>query len=153
MTGLSRDGGYFDNNQWDGVLPRNARGVLHTVASRGLIHEGMQAIQDGTSNTLMVGEYMSKTTTRRGTFWAYSYTCYALGSCGPEARLYIPDYDLCGSIPGNDGSNACKRAFASFHPAGMNFAFADASVRFLATSTMDIVNVLQPMATMCGGEK
>ena len=37
-------------------------------------------ITDGTSNTLAFGEASSKTSTNRGTFWAYTYTSYSLSS-------------------------------------------------------------------------
>ena len=152
VTGIGRYAEYFDNNQWGTNLKSNHRGVLHSVGTNGLLHESMASITDGTSNTLMIGEYMTRTTTRRGTFWAYSYTCYSLGSIGSEARMYIPDYDLCSSIPGDDGSNACKRAFGSFHPGGINYAMADASVRLINTGSIDLLNVMMPMGTMAGGE-
>jgi prepilin-type N-terminal cleavage/methylation domain-containing protein/prepilin-type processing-associated H-X9-DG protein len=151
VAGIGRADGYFDCNQWSGILNENERGLLHTVGTANLINETMASVLDGTSNTLAVGEYMSTTTTNRGTFWAYSYTCYSLGSIQYESRLYVPDYNLCASLPGTPaGSNPCKRAIASFHPGGMNFAMVDGSTRFVAT-TVDL-NILAAAATIARGE-
>ena len=41
------------------------------------------SISDGTSNTLMVGEYTTVTHRTRTTFWAYSYTSYNQSSAVP----------------------------------------------------------------------
>lgn len=153
VTGIGRNDGYFDCNQWQTQgLNEKEKGILHTVGSAGLTYENMGSVLDGTSNTLAVGEYMTTTTTNRGTFWAYPYTCYSLGSIQYESRLYIPDYNLCAALPGVPaGSNPCKRAFASFHPGGMNFVLVDGSTRFVS-STVDLVNVLGAAATIMQGE-
>jgi prepilin-type N-terminal cleavage/methylation domain-containing protein/prepilin-type processing-associated H-X9-DG protein len=155
VTGIGRNDGYFDCSQWATATPALAereKGILHTVGSRGLTYENMGSVLDGTSNTLAVGEYMTTTTTNRGTFWAHGYTCYALGSIQYESRHYIPDFNLCGSLPGTPtGNNPCKRAFASFHPGGMNFVLVDGSTRFVSTS-VDLVNVLGAAATIMGQE-
>ena len=37
-------------------------------------------IIDGTSNTLLIGEYTTKSNFRRTSFWAYSYTSYCLST-------------------------------------------------------------------------
>ncbi len=150
VTGIGDNAGYFDCHQWSGRIPEKYKGVLHTVGSAGLKNENMASILDGTANTFLVGEYQTKTHTRRGTFWAYSYTSYVLSSIGLESRLYLPDYDLCVSIPGTDGSNACKRAFASMHPAGINFVMGDAAVRIIPISTD--TQVMAAMATIMGEE-
>jgi prepilin-type processing-associated H-X9-DG protein len=122
------------------------------VGSAGLTYENMGSVLDGTSNTLAVGEYMTTTTTNRGTFWAYAYASYALSSIQYESRLYLPDFNLCGNLPGVPvGNNPCKRAFASFHPGGMNFVLVDGSTRFVA-STVDLVNILGAAATIQGQE-
>jgi prepilin-type processing-associated H-X9-DG protein len=151
ITGIADRGGYFDNNQWQGPpLPATYRGLLHSVGTGNMTYESMASVIDGTSNTLAVGEYITTTHTSRGTFWGYSYTCYSLGSIGLESRLYLPDYDLCRSIPGVDGENACKRGLGSLHPGGINFTLADGSVRLIPT-TAD-VQVLAALATIQRGE-
>lgn len=151
VTGIGRGDGYFDSNGW-GPMKEREKGILHTVGSSGLTYETMGSVLDGTSNTLAVGEYMTTTQTNRGTFWAYSYTSYALSSIQYESRLYLPDFNYCGSLPGvPTGNNPCKRAFASFHPGGLNFVLVDGSTRFVA-STVDLVNVLGAAATIAGQE-
>jgi len=153
VTGIGRNDGYFDCNQWQPRgLSEKEKGILHTVGSAGLTYENMGSVLDGTSNTLAVGEYMTTTTTNRGTFWAYSYTSYALSSIQYESRLYIPDFNQCGALPGvPTGNNPCKRAFASFHPGGMNFVLVDGSTRFVSRD-VDLRNVLGAAATIMGQE-
>lgn len=133
-------------------MQEKEKGILHTVGSANLTYENMGSVLDGTSNTLAVGEYMTTTTTNRGTFWAYPYTCYSLSSIQYESRHYIPDFNLCGSLPGTPtGNNPCKRAFASFHPGVINFVLVDASTRSISPN-VDLVNILGPAATIMGGE-
>ena len=98
----------------------------------------------------MVGEYTSKTTTNRATFWAYTYASYNQSSVGAESRLFGMDYNKCAATPGLYGDQMCKRAFNSEHSGGGNFAIGDGSVRFITTSVA--INLLQNMATMAGGE-
>lgn len=150
VTGIGRNAGYFDANQWSGKIPENEKGLLHTVGTHNLQPENMASVLDGTANTLAIGEYMTMTATNRGTFWGYSYTSYVLSSIGPESRLYLPDYNACAAIAGTDGSNACKRAFASFHPGGINFALADGTVRLIPTTTD--MTVLAALATIANSE-
>ena len=154
VTGIGRADGYFDCHQWSVTLSENEKGLLHTVgapAAAALYHENMAAVLDGTANTLAVGEYHTTTTTNRGTFWAYSYTSYSLGSIQYESRLFIPDYNLCAAMPGTPaGSNPCKRAFGSLHPSGMNFVMVDGATRFVA-DTVDL-NILTAAATIARKE-
>jgi prepilin-type processing-associated H-X9-DG protein len=142
VTGIGRNDGYFDCHQWSGIMAEREKGILHTVGSAGLSYENMGSVLDGTSNTLAVGEYMTRTTSNRGTFWAYAYTSYSLSSIQYESRLYMTDYNLCGQpqMGGTPpGHNPCKRAFASFHPGGINFALVDGSTRFISSS-VDLIN-------------
>jgi prepilin-type N-terminal cleavage/methylation domain-containing protein/prepilin-type processing-associated H-X9-DG protein len=119
--------------------------------------ENFAAATDGLSNTLMIGEYTSHTTTRRATFWAYTYASYNQSSIGAESRLFGKHYGAnstdrtgCWGIPGLYGDQACKRAINSGHLNGANFTMGDGSVRFISY-TADI-NLLQNMATMSAGE-
>ena len=112
---------------------------------------------DGLSNTLMIGEYTTRTSTRRGTFWAVTYASYNQSSVGAEARLYGKHYGAsstdrtgCWGTPGLYGDQSCKRAFNAEHPSGGNWALGDASVRFI-NYNVDIT-LLQNMGTMAGGE-
>ena len=112
---------------------------------------------DGLSNTLMVGEYTSTTTTSRATFWAYTYASYNQSSVGAESRLFGKSYGAsstdtngCWGTPGLYGDQMCKRAFNSGHTNGANFVLGDGSVKYISYNVA--LNLLQNMATMAGGE-
>jgi prepilin-type N-terminal cleavage/methylation domain-containing protein/prepilin-type processing-associated H-X9-DG protein len=128
------------------------RGPLHASGVAGARAERIASITDGTSNTLMVGEYATKTHWSRRTYWAYAYTSYN-ESCVTfaQSRTLIPDFDLCNNTPPG-GSNQCKRAWGSFHAGGMiNFALCDGSVRGISPN-VDMNFVLPSLATIAGGE-
>jgi prepilin-type N-terminal cleavage/methylation domain-containing protein len=111
-------------------------------------------ILDGTSNTLMIGEYATKTQPGRRTFWAYAYTSYSMSSVTiAQSRTLIPDFQLCSvTPPTTNGNNQCKRAWGSFHSAGMlNFAMGDGSVRGISPN-IDMNTVLPALGTIAGGE-
>jgi prepilin-type N-terminal cleavage/methylation domain-containing protein/prepilin-type processing-associated H-X9-DG protein len=134
------------------------RGVMHAVnISVGAGFERMGTISDGTSNTLMVGEYVTKTNPGRRTFWGYAYTSYSM-SCVTfnQPRTLLADYDLCTwSPPGSQASpdtNQCKRGWGSVHGSGsINFVFCDGSVRSISRA-IDMSNVMPALATIAGGE-
>lgn len=151
-------GEYIYRRQWDSsdILDARAlpslKGILHwTGRINGVANqykpETFATITDGTSNTLMVGEYTTKTSPRRTTFWAYSYTSFALSCATPESRTLIPDYDKCVS---QGDSNPCKRAFAGFHTGIVQFVKADGSVNPVSTS-LDM-KVYMALSTIAGGE-
>jgi prepilin-type N-terminal cleavage/methylation domain-containing protein/prepilin-type processing-associated H-X9-DG protein len=140
------------NPAWKGVLHVVIQTTNATVAARcptGTT-ERMTSIIDGTSNTLLVGEYTNIDVPRRATFWAYGYTSYNQSSVTSESRILGNSYNRCWNSPGNGGDNPCKRGFGSNHANGLNFLMADGSVRFISYS-VDI-NRLAAMATMAGGE-
>ncbi len=134
-------------------MSRRDKGVLHwTGRVNGVANqyrpETFSTIVDGTSNTLMVGEYTTMTEPRRTTFWAFAYTSFALSVMTPESRTLIPDYTKCAS---QGDSNPCKRAFGSFHASGgIQFLKCDGSVNLL-TPTIDMT-VYRGMSTIAGGE-
>jgi prepilin-type processing-associated H-X9-DG protein len=129
------------------------RGAIHaTNPTVGSGPERVANIIDGTSNTLMFGEYATKTMLSRRTYWAYAYTSYN-ESCVTfaQSRTLINDFNLCkATAPGGD--NQCKRAWGSFHTNGiLNFALCDGSVRSINTS-VNMTFVLPSLATICGNE-
>ena len=155
----------FEPGLWpNGVMDRSYRSLLHatsasyngvpasTVAGIAVLGgaERFSGATDGLSNTLMVGEYTTHTTTNRGTFWAYTYASYNQSSIGVESRLFGKDYATCAAAPGLYGDQMCKRAFNSSHTNGANFVLGDGSVRFISYSVA--TNLLENMATMAGGE-
>ncbi|MEZ5941262.1 MAG: DUF1559 domain-containing protein [Planctomycetaceae bacterium] len=131
---------------------RSWKGALHTVCDRsGATVEKMGTIIDGTSNTLMVGEYSTRTNPRRGSFWAYTYTSYVNSAIhNNQSRTLINDYNRCVAIGGMGGSNSCKRAFGSFHVGGIQFLMADGAVRFISEN-IDL-GTLGGLGTIQNGE-
>jgi prepilin-type N-terminal cleavage/methylation domain-containing protein len=169
VTGRSNGFGWFDSNEWTTETPpnpQNWRGVLHHVGTTGLVHETFGTIIDGQAHTLMLGEWHTKTrniartawpggTGSRRTFWAYTYTSYNQSSVHPFNWIYVPDYAECirraealGASVVNPSS--CKRTFSTLHPAGLQFALADASVHGVSPTTD--VNILAAQASIAGGE-
>ncbi len=156
--GKDQNGG---NENWDdptqvGWLLQNYgsdRGAIHaTNPSAGAGPERIANITDGTSNTLMVGEYATRTELDRRTLWAYAYTSYneSVVSFG-QSRTLIADFTLCVNTPPG-GDNQCKRAWGSFHGGGnLNFALCDGSVRSVSVN-VDMNLVLPALATIAGGE-
>lgn len=148
-----------------GALNPAWRGVLHVVVEStnasvlGQCPTGSQErmtwVYDGTSNTLLIGEYTNIDVQRRTSYWAYGYTSYNQSSITDQSRILGNIYGRngrvgCWDLPGTGGDNPCKRGFGSFHTNGLNFAFADGSVRFVQYN-VNIV-MLAGMATMAGGE-
>jgi prepilin-type N-terminal cleavage/methylation domain-containing protein/prepilin-type processing-associated H-X9-DG protein len=129
------------------------RGVIHATRPGVAGVEKLTSMPDGTSNTLMFGEYATRTHQARATFWAYAYTSYNLSSNTiAQTRTMLPDFDLCTvTPPTTNGSNQCKRAWGSFHSGNINFAFADGSVRAISQN-IDMITVFPALASIAGGE-
>ena len=167
---------WMDSNQTHAWHTQN-RGVLFTVggshygltatggAAHGQASTKMGQITDGTSNTIVVGEYHTPNTPRRRTFWGYTYTSYNQSTITVgQPRALLADYARCFAIGGNGGDNPCKRGFGSLHTGVIQWAFADGSVRPVGT-TVDIgvepasdatpptvMGVLPALATISSGE-
>jgi prepilin-type processing-associated H-X9-DG protein len=139
---------WFDDPTSGANLPIQQRGMLHGTAMTGnLKAEKFANVIDGTSNTVMLGEYATRTRPRRTSFWAYTYTSYNQSSAVPQSRTFNPDYNACAAL---GDSNPCKRAWGSFHPGGMNVAMGDGSGRFIR-QTIDM-NLWVAVASIAGGE-
>jgi prepilin-type N-terminal cleavage/methylation domain-containing protein len=149
MEGKSDGNGWWDTQQYDGVLPYEWKGVLHNV-DHILKQERIGTVTDGTSTTLMVGEFSTKTHTNRRTFWGYSYASYNKSAATPQSRTLLADYDRCVAIGGVGDPNPCKRGWGSFHPGGIQFIHVDGSSR-LITTNIDM-NLFCDLATIGGGE-
>lgn len=176
VSGAGTGAFWMDSNQYDATFHYPNRGVLHTLGGKHLnVPAGapyttnpstgsrMADIIDGTSNTIIVGEYHTKTRNRRRSFWAYTYTSYNQSTVVVgQSRQLIPDYNRCVAIGGRGGSDTCKRGWGSLHPGALQFALADGSVRAIGT-TVDMgvgrnntsvvrMGVLPSLASMAGNE-
>ncbi len=158
----------FPTNAWwlgGDYQTKYGRGALHCVTMPGYPYPGGTAesiatITDGTSNTLLVGEYYTATTPGRTTFWAYAYTSYPLSAwdIGPvstppsgQPRCLLADYSKCVALGGRGGAEPCKRAWGSFHSGVINFVFCDGAVRSISTN-IDVNIVFPSMMTIAQGE-
>ncbi len=111
------------------LVPRGWRGPMHLVGYLGLEEESIRNIEDGTSNTLMVGEHTTTTTPTRRTFWAYTWGGYAMSQAWDDPRMFLGDYEKCRSLPeGNGIHRVCMSMWYSFHPGSVNFLRCDGSV-------------------------
>jgi prepilin-type N-terminal cleavage/methylation domain-containing protein len=167
---------WMDSNQTQAWHTQN-RGVLFTIggthlgltatggAAHGAVNTKIGAITDGTSNTIVVGEYSTLNTPRRRTFWGYTYTSYNQSTITVgQPRHLLGDYAKCFAIGGVGGDNPCKRGFGSQHTGIIQWAFADGSVRPISTSVdigiqpssdatpPTVMGVLPALATINGGE-
>jgi prepilin-type N-terminal cleavage/methylation domain-containing protein/prepilin-type processing-associated H-X9-DG protein len=148
---------YWDDAGQVGYLMKwqpGFRGPMHSVnpAVGGSSQETFARITDGLSNTLLVGEYVTKSHERRRTYWAYSYTSYNQSSVTiGQSRTLLPDFDACVQVGGLGGSNVCKRGWGSLHGNRINFVLCDGSVRAISPN-VDVNYVFPAMATIAGGE-
>ncbi len=138
---------YWDNPLGAAVaeedMPLTWQGALHTVnidngtgrrAVRNFTAVALNKITDGTSNTLLVGEYHTSTQLNRRSYWAYGYTSYNQSSAFPESRTLLSDYLKCQDL-GGGGVHTCKRAWGSLHAGGIiQFVLCDGSVHIVDPS-------------------
>jgi prepilin-type N-terminal cleavage/methylation domain-containing protein/prepilin-type processing-associated H-X9-DG protein len=149
----SRVGGVIPA-QWKGLLHAVGAGHIRQCATQGdrNAREKFASMVDGSSNTIVVGEYTNIDVPRRRTFWAYSYTSYNSSSISGHSAILNNSYNQCAATLRAVGitDNSCKRGFSSMHPNGLNFVFGDGSVRYVSRG-IDI-NLLMGLATIAGGE-
>jgi len=143
-TGLN-DTSPHDNN-------RHLRGPLHVVGVGSLTTEAIKDMTDGTSNTLLVGEYHATAVLHiRRTYWASTFRMHNLGEAGADPLLRITDYEVCRDNIVGGATWRCWRQFASLHTGdGTNFVMCDGSVRFLSTFLDGLI--YESLATIAGNE-
>ena len=131
----------------------------------------LKQINDGTTKTMLIGEYTTITQpaggVSRSAFWANSTFGLNLGnitlpttcvsnpltcnSWAMTANTLDPNYNICTKIAPNSGfPQPCERAFAGQHGTYINFVFCDGSVR--AFSASSDLRILGAMCTIDGGE-
>ncbi len=139
-----------------GQLRGDRKGILHSVGAPNCPVMGgaerIGSVQDGLSNTLMIGELTFNDLQARSTFWAYGYTSYNSSSISNLPYILGNSFFACrdAAVAAGLTDNVCKRGFGSNHTNGLNFVFGDGSVRFIPY-TVDM-NLLAAMATVSGGE-
>lgn len=128
---------FWDNPQlmekhfWDGTSSPQAKlewqGPMHVTLVGPLAGEKLKAVElrnitDGTSRTLLVGEYETQTFEStagdKRTLWAYPYAYYNQSNAMAESRYLLGDYAKCTNLPGSSPGERCKRAFGSLHVGG-----------------------------------
>ena len=167
---------WMDSNQTNAWHTAN-RGVLFTVggyhydrtATGGAAHGAGQtkigAITDGTSNTIVLGEYHTINSPRRRSFWGYTYTSYNQSTVTVgQPRHLIADYNRCVALGGVGTSNPCNRGWGSMHTGVLQWAFGDGSVRAISANvdlgiepaanniTPTVMGILPALASINGGE-
>jgi prepilin-type N-terminal cleavage/methylation domain-containing protein len=175
------------SNYWDGqfgcctgtpATGGSAGAIVNFPGNRGMIHvvdnlrtcESAASVTDGLSNTLCVGEWMSKdtfsttpTTGSRLAMWGNTYAQYSMSGVdvapcvvgGVTTSFGLASYACCDSTTGQitctgQGSNPCKRAWGSFHSGGVQFLMGDGAIRFIGQN----INrpTLAALASIAGGE-
>jgi prepilin-type N-terminal cleavage/methylation domain-containing protein/prepilin-type processing-associated H-X9-DG protein len=135
-NGLDQGNGIF--YRFDGVDPSVLKAAGYSVG-HGPIK--MISIEDGTSNTLMIGEDVPS----MNLWCSWPYGNHTVGTCALPPNYLQSDGT---PFPSNQWWNVYS--FRSKHSGGVNFAMADGSVRFISdTIALDLYHRL---ATYNGGE-
>jgi prepilin-type processing-associated H-X9-DG protein len=120
-------------------------------------------IEDGTSNTAVLGEYLRSrgaANDQRGMPWGDQpgygeiYTQLSPNSSSPDL-IYVGwcDNQPVQNLPCINGDSGANNTVAarSRHPGGVNICMGDGSVRFVMDS-VDLLTVWRPLVTIAGGE-
>lgn len=130
------------------TLGPETRGVYHGTGLEGLEAAKVANITDGTSNTLMVGEYHSVGEEEHTAYWGIT-GWNNLSSVQFFPGMREPSFESCRDFP--NPWPFCIRTFASLHAGGVNqFVLCDGSVTSLS-ETID-QEIYDQLATMTGGE-
>lgn len=126
------NGSFDGQDEGDGILLRS--GIRHRLH--------VTHIRDGLSNTFLIGEVIPSKD--RWCSWPYANNAHGTCAIPPNARNPITGAEF---DPLKWHNNL---GFRSSHPGGLQFAFADTSVRFVR-NTIDL-NIYRAFATINGGE-
>ncbi len=125
------NGSYDGLNHGDGAMFRT-----DVLQPRDLL-----TITDGLSNTFLIGEDVPAL----NNWCSWPYATHAYGTCAIPPNARQPNGQ---PFDPNDWYN--NHSFRSRHPGGLQFAFADGSVRFIQNAIP--LSVYRAMATIQGGE-
>ena len=115
----------------------------------------LSQIEDGTSQSALVGEYHTLTFADvRKSVWGSGWRYHSKGHLVRGSLFRTPDLEQCielaGQIYGDTGPFLCYRTFASLHPGGIiNFALCDGSIAALSEDIDD--EVYLNYGTIAGG--
>lgn len=128
----------------------NRRGLFYNVGIPGSSPAEMRHIIDGTSKTIVIGEFHATgADPPRPAYWALSQRWYARGEAFADPLMRSTDLDRCLNSIATAPTWACSRAFGSTHAGdGGNWLRADGSVAFITT----VVNgdIYEALATIAG---
>jgi prepilin-type N-terminal cleavage/methylation domain-containing protein/prepilin-type processing-associated H-X9-DG protein len=151
--------GFYNEIQIAQAAHPSGRGAFHGDGPlTGLKPETMQSITsgDGLSNTIIVGERVTRTHPGRGAFWANSFNLYSGGGTYLNAVVHTyylePDFDDCSNKLGAVGlsNNFCKYGWGTLHSGGIPFLYGDGHVSAVPT-TVDYLTFCA-LSTVNGGE-
>jgi prepilin-type N-terminal cleavage/methylation domain-containing protein/prepilin-type processing-associated H-X9-DG protein len=106
------------NGSWDGLIEGD--GAMFRADERARIN--LLAIHDGTSSTFLIGEDVPE----RNLWCSWPYANNAYGTCAVPPNVRKPDGTYYNPLFWH-----YTWSFRSSHPNGLQFAFADGSVRFI----------------------
>jgi prepilin-type N-terminal cleavage/methylation domain-containing protein/prepilin-type processing-associated H-X9-DG protein len=130
--------------------PLNACRIKHHNSGIHLYwtKRAIKKITDGTSKTVSVGEIVAGHMVNSSNMWTYAYRYLDCFRTTNVALNTPPGIDAI-SVPADDGVAAnANAAFASPHPGGGHFLFADGRVEFI-TDEIDL-DTYQNLATIAG---
>jgi prepilin-type N-terminal cleavage/methylation domain-containing protein/prepilin-type processing-associated H-X9-DG protein len=104
-------------------------------------------VTDGTSKTFSVGEIVEGHTIDSSSMWTYAYR-YLDSLRVTEAPVNTPPGFACQTNVGEDPDACANGAFASDHPGGAQFVFADGHVEFIDEG-IDL-DVYKDLSTIAG---
>jgi prepilin-type N-terminal cleavage/methylation domain-containing protein/prepilin-type processing-associated H-X9-DG protein len=137
-TSYSGNGGSFDNSHYNEQSDDMANGIFMrhrhpTIVGTTRASKRLKEIVDGTTNTILVTE----------SAWDVSISDEGIGEFVGRKRWYgsragsnrMINEGVASMNPPNSAPNATiRRAAASMHPGGVNFAMVDGSVRYISES-------------------
>ena len=133
------------------ISPPSSLNQLPFIGVSNFTPERMRNITDGESNTLMVGEAVTRSNLQYRPLWAYSFSFYSLSATTPQQRTLLGDFDQCKEAGGAGKSGPCRRGWGSPHNGGLNFLWCDGSVQFLSQDVD--MELFAELGTIAGGEQ
>ena len=127
------------------------RGLFYNVGLPGLSVAKMSNVTDGTSNTVMLGEYhvVNPTDTSNPAWWAVTQRWAARGEVMADPLMRSSDLEFCLNNMTTAPLWACSRAYGSSHTGdGGNWLRIDGSVSFITTSLAG--ELYEALATIAG---